>query len=294
MKSTLNITKAINSILFSFLLMGNLFSQITVLNGGFESGTDSTTTDWSTHIGSARTDTFSNSGNYSMSCWNWYAYAEGRCVNGIVQTPTGQWIKDGGTPFIQKPAFIEGYYRYDTTYTQSQNDSAVVEVYLKKYNNSLQTYDTVAFGVKHLPATDSAQGFILFEVPITELMPGTNTDSIVIRLSSSINGFCAGPNMECLYFYVDDLLAGFPLGVKTPILETSTSIWPNPVNNSLNILMTQNNKAIVTIIDMNGRNILSKIILSEDKLDLSFLKAGNYLMNIKGDSLNQTHKLIKK
>lgn len=293
MKPILNITKAINSILFSFLLIGNLFSQITVLNGGFENGTDSTTTDWSTYIGSARTDTFSNSGNYSMLCHNWYAYAEGQCVNGSVQTPNFQWLKDGGTPFVQKPAFIEGYYRYDTTYTQSQNDSAVVEVYFKKYNNSLQTYDTVAFGVKHLPATDSAQGFVNFQVPITDLMPGTNPDSIVIRLSSSTNGFCDAPTMECLYFYVDDLLAGFPLGIKTPILENSTSIWPNPVNNSLTILMTKNNKAIVTIIDVNGINILSKIIGSEDQLDLSFLKAGNYLINIKGDSLNQTHKIIK-
>ncbi len=293
MNPTLNITKAINSILFSFLLIGNLFSQITVLNGDFESGTDSTTTNWSTYIGSARTDTFSNSGNYSMLCHNWYSYAEGQCVNGNVQTPNFQWLKDGGTPFVQKPAYIEGYYKYDTTNTVSNNDSAVVEVYFKKYNNSLQTYDTIAFGIKHLPATDSIQGFVNFQVNIIDLMPGTNPDSIVIRLSSSINGMCDS-SMECLYFYVDDLIAGFPLGIKSPILENSTSIWPNPVNNSLTILMTQNNKAIVTIIDVNGRNILSKVIGSEDQLDLSFLKAGNYLINIKGDSLNQTHKFIKK
>jgi hypothetical protein len=297
MNSNTTIINSIFTSIFSILFFGNSFSQITVLNGGFEYGTDSTTTNWSTDIGSGRTDTFSHSFNYSMLCHNWYAYAEGRCVNGdeSTQSTSMQWIKNGGTPFVQKPAYIEGYYRYDTTHTQSQNDSAVVEVYLKKYNNGLQTYDTVAFGVKHLPATDSAQGFVNFQVNIIDLMPGTNPDSIVIRLSSSINGMCdAGTTMECLYFYVDDLIAGFPLGVKTPIFGHIANVWPNPFENNLNILLTQNNNAIATIMDMNGKNILSKKIGSEHMLNLSCLKAGNYIININADGLNQTQKFVKK
>ena len=293
MKSKTTIINSIVTSIFSILFIGNSFSQITVLNGDFESGTDSTTTNWSTHIGSARTDSFSNSGNYSMLCHNWYSYAEGQCVNGNVQTPNFQWLKDGGTPFVQKPAYIEGYYKYDTTNTVSNNDSAVVEVYFKKYNNSLQTYDTVAFGIKHLPATDSAQGFINFQVNIIDLIPGTNPDSIVIRLSSSSNGMCDA-SMECLYFYVDDLIAGFPLGIKSPIFTNNASIWPNPVENNLNILLNQNNNAITTVMDMNGKKILSKTIGSEHKLDLSCLKPGKYLINLMGEGLNQTHKFIKK
>tara|TARA_Y100000385_G_C13003695_1_gene598434 strand:+ start:288 stop:1175 length:888 start_codon:yes stop_codon:yes gene_type:complete len=295
MKSKTTIINSIVTSVFLFLLIGNLFSQITLLNGDFESGTDSTTTNWSTYIGSARTDSFSNSGNYSMLCHNWYSYAEGQCVNGNVQTPNFQWLKDGGTSFVQKPAYIEGYYKYDTTNTFSNNDSAVVEVYFKKYNNSLQTYDTVAFGIKHLPATDSIQGFVNFQVPIIDLMPGTNPDSIVIRLSSSSNGMCeTQTTMECLYFYVDDLIAGFPLGIKTPIFTNNALIWPNPVESNLNILLNQNNKAIATVMDMHGKEILSKTIGSEHKLDLSCLKSGKYIIKLKGDSLNQTYKFIKK
>ena len=293
MKSKTIFIKSIISSIFSILLMGNSFSQISILNGDFESGTDSTTTNWSTYIGSARTNSFSNSGNYSMLCHNWYSYAEGHCVNGNAQTPNSQWLKDGGTPFVQKPAYIEGYYKYDTTNTVSNNDSAVVEIYFKKYNNSLQTYDTVAFGVKHLPATDSAQGFVNFQVPISDLMPGINPDSIVIRLSSSINGMCDA-SMECLDFYVDDLLAGFPLGIKSPIFTNNASIWPNPVENNLNILLNQNNKALASVMDMHGKKILSKTIGSEHKLDLSCLNPGKYLINLKGEGLNQTHKFIKK
>ncbi|MCH2228745.1 MAG: T9SS type A sorting domain-containing protein [Crocinitomicaceae bacterium] len=291
-------TIIINSIIpfiFSIIFIGNLFSQSTILNGGFESGTDISTANWSTHIGSGRTSDISNSGNYSMLCHNWYSYAEGQCVNGIVQTPNFQWLKDGGTPFVQKPAYIGGYYKYDTTDTFSNNDSAVVEVYFKKYNNSLQSYDTVAFGIKKLPGTDPAQGFVEFDVPITDLMSGTNPDSIVIRLSSSINGMCdSETTMDCLYFYVDDLIAGFPLGIKTPIFENNAHVWPNPVEDNLNILLNQNIKAIATVMDMNGKEILSKTIGSEHRLDLSFLKLGNYLINLKGDSLNQTHKFVKK
>ena len=293
MKSKTIFIKSIISSIFSILLMGNSFSQISILNGDFESGTDSTTTNWSTYIGSARTNSFSNSGNYSMLCHNWYSYAEGHCVNGTVQTPNSQWLKDGGTPFVQKPAYIEGYYKYDTTNTVSIDDSAVVEVYFKKYNNSLQTYDTVAFGVKYLPATDPAEGFVNFQVNIIDLMPGINPDSIVIRLSSSINGMCDA-SMECLDFYVDDLLAGFPLGIKSPIFTNNASTWPNPVEDNLNVLLNQNNNAIATVIDMHGKEILSINIGSEHKLDLSCLKSGKYLINLKGEGLNQTHKFIKK
>ena len=293
MKPNTTIIKSILTSIFSIVFIGSFFSQITLLNGGFESGTDSTTTNWSTYIGSARTDSFSNSGNYSMLCHNWYSYAEGHCVNGNVQTPNFQWFKEGGTPFVQKPAYIEGYYKYDTTSTVSNNDSAVVEVYFKKYNNSLQMYDTVAFGIKHLPATNSSQGFINFQVNIIDLMPGTNPDSIVIRLSSSMNGMCDA-SMECLYFYVDDLLAGFPLGIKSPIFTNNASMWPNPVEDNLNILLNQNNNAIATVMDMHGKEILSKTIGSEHKLDLSCLNPGKYLINLKGEGLNQTHKFIKK
>ncbi len=296
MNSKTTIIKSIAFSIFSFLFIGNLFSQITLLNGDFESGTDSTTTNWSTYTGSARTDTFSNSGNYSMLCHNWYAYAEGHCVNGNVQNlNNGQWFEEGGTPFVQKPAYIEGYYKYDTTNTFSNNDSAVVDVYFKKFNLALQTYDTVAFGVKHLPATDSAQGFVNFQVNIIDLIPGANPDSIVIRLSSSSDGMCESQTtMDCLYFYVDDLIAGFPLGIKSPIFTNNASIWPNPVENNLNILLNQNNKAIATVMDMNGKNILSKTIGSEHKLELSCLKSGKYIINLKGVGLNQTHKFIKK
>ena len=134
-----------------------------------------------------------------------------------------------------------------------------------------------------------------FQVNIIDLMPGINPDSIVIRLSSSIDGMCQSQtNMECLYFYVDDLIAGFPLGIKSPIFLKNASICPNPVEHNLNILLNQNSKAIATIMDMQGKEILSKTIGSEYILDFSFLKQGNYLINLKGDGLNQTHKLVKK
>ena len=116
-------------LLFLSLYTGSfLFSQNTILNGGFENGIDSLATNWTIDpLGSGRSTNYAFSGNYSMSVWNWYYYIEGIATNGTINSSFGIFdaVKNGGTPFVYKPAFIEGHYLYDTTGTVSNNDSAI-------------------------------------------------------------------------------------------------------------------------------------------------------------------------
>ena len=117
----------------AFLLSATcLQAQHLILNSGFELGTDSIPDNWTLDdFGSGRTTNYAASGNYSMSVWNWYYYAPGITANGNAGD-LSNIASQAGTPFIYKPAYLEGYYQYDTTGTFSDNDSAVVEVLLKK------------------------------------------------------------------------------------------------------------------------------------------------------------------
>ena len=280
----------------AFLLsVTNIQAQNEIQNSGFEDGIDSLAYDWTLdQFGSGRTTNYAVAGNYSMSVWNWYYYAIGMTVNGNVNNLMNPSVQ-GGTPFIYKPVIIEGYYHYDTTGTFSENDSAVVEVLLKKYNSSTQTIDSVAYGEVHLPATDLTQNFVNFEVPITDLMPGINPDSIVIVLKSSINGFCeASLSGNCLYFYVDELSAPLPLGNKIPIFkENNFNIWPNPMTDILNINIKEDGIATIEIFNINGQVIKSQIIKNNQTINVEELQPGAYLLRIEQNGKRELHKLIK-
>ena len=289
--------EAFGSIMISISLIclsTNFQAQHEIINSSFELGTDSIPDNWTLdNFGSGRTTNYAAAGNYSMSVWNWYYYAEGMTVNGDPTSLSNPAI-NGGTPFIHKPAYIEGYYHYDTTGTFSDNDSAVVEVLLKKFNSTTQSIDSVAYGEAHLPATDLTQNFVQFEVYITDLMPGINPDSIVVTLKSSIDGFCESSlSGNCLYFYVDELNAAFPLGNKIPIFKEKADIWPNPMTDVINFSIPNQEIAKIEIINMNGQIVKSQTINNQETIQVESLKPGAYLISIEQNGKKEFHKLIK-
>ena len=63
------------------------------------------------------------------------------------------------------------------------------------------------------------------------------------------------------------------------------NIYPNPVQNELNVSADVNG-AQLQLIDMQGRVVLSRQVSSNDKLDLSQLKEGNYTAILRGNDGN--------
>ena len=272
-------------------------AQNTIMNGGFELGTDYIPNDWSLDIGSARTSDYASSGSYSMSVWNWYWYAEGMAVNGHVdQSNIYNFLKYAGTPFVHVPESVEGMYLYDTTATYSDNDSAVVEVFLKRYNTATGSLDTVAYGLKQLPATSMNQGFVPFEVPIESMMPGVSPDSIVIVLKSALSGFCSDLNESgnCLYFYVDDLSANLTAGINIPLNGKSISYGPNPVIDDLSLSLLAHKKAHVRLLNPQGKLVLSNKVDSFSKLKMRHLSTGVYTLIIEADGSSYAYQILKK
>lgn len=81
--------------------------------------------------------------------------------------------------------------------------------------------------------------------------------------------------------------------------ETGVNVWPNPASDVVNIAfhnIIATDNVDVAIYDMQGRVVVSKNISAADAatLDISQLTAGTYIINLSGDNMNFSKKIIKK
>ena len=84
------------------------------------------------------------------------------------------------------------------------------------------------------------------------------------------------------------------LGTDSFSNETSFSVYPNPVNNGVINITSKSNSAInVTVFDILGKQVLSNTI-SNNRLNVSTLKSGVYIVNIEQDNSTTTKKLVVK
>jgi hypothetical protein len=81
-------------------------------------------------------------------------------------------------------------------------------------------------------------------------------------------------------------------------LELSALVYPNPVEEKVNIRIAENLKTKLTI---TVYNVLGKLLYTNKKdylqkfsLDMKFLSSGNYFLKLSANGKNQTYKLIKK
>jgi hypothetical protein len=292
------------SILFTICcLFGNYVQSQTLPNTGFEIlDTNGFPSQWSTGSYGAGSSMINHSGSFSVSVWNWYYYGKGFAVNGTANSHLSAY--EGGTPYTQKATQLNGFYRYDTMGTYTNNDSALVAVLLKKYNPSSQQSDTIGYGTVHLPAFAPSNGsFTSFSVDIVDWNPAIQPDSIVVLLQSSIqNGFCdnAGDG-NCLYFNVDDLSLETPLGI-TDLSGNymKTEVYPNPIiqNATIKIKSELDCKARITISDASGKMLMVEntfLIAGENDyvVSMSELYKGVYFVTIENIFGRKTIKVIK-
>ena len=76
--------------------------------------------------------------------------------------------------------------------------------------------------------------------------------------------------------------------------HVETTLFPNPVSNELNIDSKDNIKE-VTVFNLTGQQLFSKKGNSKtSKIDVSNLKSGVYIVEVKTDKTSKTYKVIKK
>lgn len=85
------------------------------------------------------------------------------------------------------------------------------------------------------------------------------------------------------------------LGVQGNVAMNSLSVYPNPVNDVVNIA-NANALRQISIVDLNGRTVKTQTFsgVSDSTIDVSELAAGMYMMTVATDSGIATHKIIKK
>ncbi len=268
-------------------LLMPLASQAQLLNGDFEDNNDTLPADWyASDFGAGVKNNYVESGDYSVAVWNWYYYAEGYVVNGTSMANLLDDMAGAGTASTEKALRLTGYYYYDTTGTDTNADTAVIAIAYRKWNTTTSLYDTVAFGVKHLFAT-SGQAMVPFSLTIEDLMPGTDPDTMLVIIKSSIDGFCdASGGGNCLYLYVDDLRLENTTGIQSIMGQfEGLKLHPNPTSQYVNISIEVDN-AQWNLYDLSGKLVQYYALhRGENRLDVSAQPAGLYIATLLQDGV---------
>lgn len=78
------------------------------------------------------------------------------------------------------------------------------------------------------------------------------------------------------YYFSPDITVGVD-----PVFESHVSIYPNPVHDFLTIKLEKPSEAICLLRDISGRIVLQKQFYQSDKVNMSFLSPGIYLLELR-------------
>jgi large repetitive protein len=118
---------------------------------------------------------------------------------------------------------------------------------------------------------------------------GTSSGNVVVKAENA----CGQSGSKVLAVLVN-CRVGAP-----SVIHTTLNVYPNPVADVLNVEYTLTSASSVTIelTDLSGK-VVSKLIVNgtegsnNHSLDLSGLAKGNYLMNLRSDSLNEVKRIV--
>ncbi|NQY08762.1 MAG: T9SS type A sorting domain-containing protein [Flavobacteriales bacterium] len=79
------------------------------------------------------------------------------------------------------------------------------------------------------------------------------------------------------------------------LIQTSINIYPNPVNETLNISLNQNATGTLQIVDVSGKTVLEESFQNKSELQLNVvqLAAGMYVLKIKTGDKSNYRKVLK-
>jgi hypothetical protein len=263
-------------------LLMPIASQAQVVNGDFEDLNDTLAADWYTgDFGAGLKTSYVQSGTYAFAVWNWYYYGKGYVVNGETQGSQVGQMPGSGTPSTEKALRLTGYYYYDTIGTDTNNDSALITVSYRLWDATNSRYDTVAFGITYLLPTAGSSP-VAFSMPIIDLSPGVDPDTVLIYIQSSLNGFCdASGSGNCLYLYVDDLRLENTTGMVDIMGQFSQlQLHPNPTSNIVTI-KAANDETECRLYNVAGNLVYAATLSQGDNhIDISIYPAGMYVVEI--------------
>jgi hypothetical protein len=277
-------------------LMSAIFVVVTTIqaqqvqNSGFENWTGVFPTSWGSYSQAlvaagqpnphleAQTTTV-HSGTYAIVLQNQSLLIAGgnNVPGGICTCPisySGGPVLHFG-PYNSTPASYDFWYQFNAI----GGDKAVTQMYITKWNTGNNKRDTLA--TANALITGPVSVYTHTTVPITWLITGQTPDSMQLSFISSIKPVGSGiPTGGMLY--LDDINMGSTTGIETLRPDGSiTNIYPNPTNDQFFIDANTNDKLIVDLFDVNGRQVFSANIMDKSNINVAALNEGVYSMTIK-------------
>jgi len=94
--------------------------------------------------------------------------------------------------------------------------------------------------------------------------------------------FVADPSAPGNYIFVDDInIFDASVGIQSNETKNGLDIYPNPTSEQFYIDANTNEKLILNLYDVNGRQVLSKTVNDKSSIDVTSLNQGVYSMTIK-------------
>lgn len=263
-------------------------SQPAAFNGDFENWQNQTINspnNWyissGEGLGYART-TDAYAGTYAMELQTYLGDNNGTPIAQSGQVGTGNctgngpsctWV--GGYPFASQVDTLAFYYKY----APSGNDTAQVYLMFKYNGNMVSGANKQISGV--------AGTYQYAELPFNT---GTPVDTVIVQLQSSSYRDTALSFIGS-DFKVDNMsFKSQPTGINNPLVNAIKPgfFYPNPVNDILNIWVTQNpsTQTRLTIYDITGRAVREELLQSSGniaRLDVSSLQPGIYVYELSGE-----------
>ncbi len=177
---------------------------------------------------------------------------------------------------------------------ESGDDPDFFLLTIKAYANGQLKQDSLDFYLADYRFTDNSLDYIIDEWTEIDLSLFLRTDSLTFNLSSSDNG-AFGMNTPG-YFCIDDIIIDDILYSQNNIHSTTTSLYPNPTIERLQIESTTLNDGQLTIYDQQGQVIMSiNEHMIGDEIDVRTLSQGQYYIEMRAnDNTRWVDSFIKK
>ncbi len=163
----------------------------------------------------------------------------------------------GGIPFTDRPSKLKGYYKS----MPKEFDSAMVMIYLTKYDQELLKPDTIGLGTFY--SSEEVDEWTEFTIDLMYLSDSTPDTINVFALSSDFANSIAGSKL-----YVDDFKLEFPSGIEYDLMpEIAVKVYPNPARDYITFEIPERlENGNLIIFDVNGRQIKSVDFTSMNKI----------------------------
>lgn len=138
----------------------------------------------------------------------------------------------------------------------------------------------------------SGQGFSHMNSLVGHFGIGQSTviDQMIIRWPSGIVDYVIDPNINETHIIVE---GSNPLAI-TDFQINGIKLYPNPTTDIINFSLNGLADTPVTVVDVNGKIIVSTKISSENNLDVSALNSGVYFVQLEIEKKNVSYKFIKR